>query len=31
MIPRKFNFIENFPINLNGKIDKVSLKEGYYD
>ena len=31
MIPRKFNFIENFPINLNGKIDKVSLKKGYYD
>ena len=27
MIPRKFNFIENFPINLNGKIDKVSLKK----
>ena len=31
MIPRKFNFIENFPINPNGKIDKVSLKRGYYD
>lgn len=31
MIPRKFNFIKDLPINPNGKIDKIKLKEGYYD
>jgi len=31
MIPKKAYFIETFPLNNNGKIDKNKIKSKYYD
>jgi acyl-coenzyme A synthetase/AMP-(fatty) acid ligase len=31
MVPGKLIFVDGFPLNVNGKIDKSALKEKYFD